>query len=88
MNKRPYNYALSLINRIFGLSNNGNEWLTGYRRHESANKVREKLEPDVWNDFFKFAFVRNPYSHVESLYLYILQNPVHKYFSMMSVTFH
>jgi hypothetical protein len=80
VNKRPYNYIVSLINRIFRLSNKGNKWLIGFRKHALALEIRSKIGQEVWDDFYKFAFARNPYSHVESLYLYIRQNSSHKYF--------
>lgn len=29
--------------------------------HISAEEIRPHLDPDVWRDYFKFAFVRNPF---------------------------
>ena len=35
-------------------------------RNEPASAVRERLGDDVWNNSFKFAFVRNPYDRWKS----------------------
>ena len=37
--------------------------------HPSAREIRD-FDPDAWNRFFKFCFVRNPYERVVSDYLW------------------
>ena len=83
VNKRPYNLLLSIINYFFGLMYKGNKWVTGFRKHALATEVKEKIGEEIWLSYYKFAFVRNPYSHVESLYLYIQQNKNHKYSALV-----
>ncbi len=45
--------------------------------HISARELREKLPPAVFREFFKFAFVRNPWELLVSRYHYIVQSTTH-----------
>jgi len=48
---------------------------TTFRVHETARHVQRLLPADVFNDFEKIAFVRNPFSWLVSLYEIVLQSP-------------
>lgn len=37
-----------------------------YTNHMSAHKIKEKVGDDVWNDYFKFCVVRNPFDKLVS----------------------
>ena len=44
-------------------------------KHATAAEIQATLPSPVFNKFFKFAFVRNPWAWQVSLYHYILQSP-------------
>lgn len=48
-----------------------------FHRHAPYWQVASVLPPDVLRSFFKFAFVRNPWDRMVSLYSYILDSPGH-----------
>jgi len=37
-------------------------------KHASAVKIQEKFGSDVWSEYFKFSFIRNPYERLLSWY--------------------
>lgn len=41
------------------------------RKHDVAIRVRDILNEKIWKSYYKFAFVRNPFDWVVSLYHYI-----------------
>lgn len=79
-----YFYSRKLINginRSFGISDQGSKWFTGYHKHAPVKELKKKLPPEVFNQYFKFAFVRNPYDWLASYYFYIRASkyhPLHK----------
>lgn len=38
--------------------------------HATSAQIAKWLSPDIYNDYFKFSFMRNPYSWIVSLYLF------------------
>lgn len=55
------------------LRDNGKEFL---KPHGRAVEARENLGGE-WDEYFRFAFVRNPYDWVLSLYCHIIGDPLH-----------
>lgn len=52
---------------------------TYLRTHETAAHVQRLLPAEIFADFRKIAFVRNPYSWLVSLYELVLQSPNHRH---------
>lgn len=46
-----------------------------YPKHINAGKLRAALPPGMFDEYFSFAFVRNPWDLQVSLYHYILKDP-------------
>lgn len=43
-------------------------------KHWSAAEIKEKFGSDIWNEYFKFTFIRNPYERLLSWYNMIDKN--------------
>lgn len=55
-------------------------FLQKYLRHPphlTAQQIRTRMGADVFGDYYKFAFVRNPWDWQVSLYHYMCQEPRH-----------
>lgn len=48
-----------------------------YKAHISAQELKETIPEFIFNNYFKFAFVRNPFDWQVSLYEYARQNIMH-----------
>jgi len=53
------------------------EFLTGFNPHATAMEAKTKLAANIYDVFFKFAFVRNPWDLHVSLYFYLCKNKKH-----------
>lgn len=81
-----YDYKLSkrffiLINKLLKLQDLGNQKFTGFHKHEKSQIVYDVLGDDLWNEYFSFAFVRNPFDWLTSFYFFIKQSKNHIYYS-------
>jgi hypothetical protein len=48
-----------------------------YGHHDSAFEIKIKTSNEIWNNSFKFAFVRNPWDWHVSLFHYMKQTTTH-----------
>lgn len=50
---------------------------TKFPKHISAHELKNELPDEVFSNYFKFVFVRNPWDLQVSSYFYYLQRPLH-----------
>lgn len=51
--------------------------LANFQAHATATEVRDLVDDEIFNTFYKFAFVRNPWDWQVSLYFYMLKTKWH-----------
>lgn len=52
-----------------------NKYQTGGLQHLLASQVREEVGAEIFERFYKFAFVRNPWDRIVSQFVYMQQRP-------------
>ena len=52
--------------------------------HITAHEAKRHIPSTLWDNFFKFGFVRNPWDWQVSLYHYILQYPYHRLYDKIN----
>lgn len=48
-----------------------------FRAHDNIRAAQKRMPADKFNDYFKFAFVRNPWNRLVSEYEFLLERPTH-----------
>lgn len=84
VDKIVYHYPLTkLITvkfiRAAGWEDDGYKQFVGFYKHSTASEIRDKLNKSIFENYYKFAFVRNPFDWLISLYFYIRQSKTHGY---------
>lgn len=77
---RPEQLPINRLLNRFGVHTNlmlGPYTWRWFRLHHSAQIIRRHLPARVYNQLFKFAFVRNPWDTAVSFYHYCLEHPTH-----------
>ena len=46
----------------------------GFFQHDPVAEVKRKVEPEIWNDYFKFSIARNPWDRVVSNFSWEARN--------------
>lgn len=62
---------------LMGWHDDGMKQFTGIHKHATANDIMNKLGKELFSSYYKFAFVRNPYDLLVSLYFYFKQSKNH-----------
>jgi hypothetical protein len=43
----------------------------GLRKHSTASQIRKVVGEEIWSSYYKFGFVRDPYSRLQSLWSFL-----------------
>ncbi len=55
-----------------------------YAEHIHASRLQAQLPPAVFDEYFKFAFVRNPWDWLVSSYNYLCSNSIHRHHAQVA----
>jgi len=82
---KPEQYLMNRLLATVGIHVN---YCTNYkkkrfRNHAIARTVRGQLPSRVYDEFFKFAFVRNPWDRLVSLYHFMRDKPLHHHHELV-----
>ena len=83
---RPYEHRAPVTRWNKQLSRAGlrrDPMKVSFRTHETAANVRRLMPVGMYEEFFSFAFVRNPYSWLVSEFEVVRQNPDHRHYKFL-----
>jgi len=64
----------------------------GFSQHDPAAEVKRKVPAEIWNEYFKFSIIRNPWDRVVSLFAWEARNqpalkPAKRFYHRLGVPF-
>ena len=83
LDRLAYDFKVSrklfgLFGHFMGWDDDGMRQFTGFHMHATAREIREKMNREMFETYYKFVFVRNPFDFLVSLYFYISQDKNHR----------
>ncbi|MDH3651586.1 MAG: sulfotransferase family protein [Saprospiraceae bacterium] len=81
----PYDYSYNVFHKVKSVFKKGHAVKPKLcHKHAKALEIKEAVGPEVFNRYFKFAFVRNPWDWQVSLYHYALKDQTNKHHKIIS----
>lgn len=74
----PTKPVIGLLTQWMHWEDDGHRQFTGFHKHATAAEVQACLPDEIFQNYFKFCFVRNPFDWLVSFYEYIKQTPRHR----------
>jgi len=84
--QKPTDVLSKIKSRILHIEKDYHNY--AFRQHSDITMAKKIMPKELFDAYFKFAFVRNPYKRLVSEYEFIKRNPTHgRYKKIMKITF-
>jgi Sulfotransferase family len=87
---KPYSYQFDryerfarAMSRRLGIED-AEKWKVHFNthKHSTADEISKLVKPELFNGYFKFCFVRNPFDWLVSQYSHIISQPNHRHYEL------